>query len=207
MITMSWCTGHSWQILVIPCALFFSSGNKNTFSSVCGCLTFPALCACLHDENLRELDCKCTWKVQPILLQTTASLRGKHKIDRKKFSIRPVQEHTVWTSAAVSPYPASFFFFLIYFGLKFSPSSSGIHISLHLHPRIFIVHTSSSQIKEMIHTSPPACEPTTYLDSFLTKVNRIFMSRFRRAYMVQPVFDNHIPGKIISARRARSSKI
>lgn len=100
-----------------------------------------------------------------------------------------------------------FFFFLIYFGLKFSPSSSGIHISLHLHPRIFIVHTSSSQIKEMIHTSPPACEPTTYLDSFLTKVNRIFMSRFRRAYMVQPVFDNHIPGKIISARRARSSKI
>lgn len=58
-------------------------------------------------------------------------------------------------------------------------------------------------MKEMIHTLPPACEPTTYLDLFLSKGNGVFMSTFRRTYTVQSVFDDHIPGKIISACRNR----
>lgn len=66
----------------------------------------------------------------------------------------------------------------MWFGLKFSQSSSGIHISLHLYPRIFFVHASYSQMKEITHTLPPVCEPTTYLDLFLTKVTGLFTSRF-----------------------------
>lgn len=95
-------------------------------------------------------------------------------------------------SAIVSPYPG-YLFFKIWFSLKFSQSSSGIHISLHLYPRIFFFIHLKSQMKEMIHTLPPVCEPTTYL--FLTKVNGLFMSRFRRTYTVQSAFEDHIPGK------------
>lgn len=57
----------------------------------------------------------------------------------------------------------------------------------------------------MIHTLPPVCEPTTYLDIFLTKVNGLFISTFR-TYMVRSVFEDHIPDKIVSACRTRESQ-
>lgn len=33
-------------------------------------------------------------------------------------------------------------------------------------------------MKEITHTLPPVCEPTTYVDLFLTKVTGLFTSRF-----------------------------
>lgn len=61
-------------------------------------------------------------------------------------------------------------------------------------------------MKEIIHTSPPVCEPTTYLDVFLTKDNGLFISRFGRIYTVQSVFEHHTPGRIVSGCRTRESQ-
>lgn len=142
--------------------------------------------------------------MQHILLYTTVYLTRKHNTDWKNFSIIPVQEQI--QHLLLYLLMLGYLFFKIRFDFKFISSSSGIYISLYLYPRIFFVHTYSSQMKEMIHTLPPACEPTACLDLFLSKVNGVFVSRFRRTYMAQCVFDDHIPGKIISACRNRVPK-